>query len=1217
MPHLHLWLLGPWRAEIDGRPLDPLPTQLTRVLLARLVWDHPTPVDRVRLLWDLYPDVAVHRARPRLRTILYYLRKALPGLVLGEGETLGLLPELTVTHDLGRFAAFSAPDAGLADLRQAVEMVRGPFLGAAAEGWAAAQAQTFQERYVDLLRRVVTLAGAEGDPAAVLLAARRWAEAEPWDPDAHVALLRGLLALGDRGAAERHLALARSILLAELGSYPAQLDSLGRAITRLPQRPPIAQPPQAALPPPPIDLDAAPLIGRERELARLRGVWEGCRQGAGELLILEGPPGVGKSRLVAEVAAQARLRSDTLLLWSEANAITRLTTFAMLADALSRLAPAEEARLAAVCVRLDDPIWAILAGMIPGLAARLPQRARLELPSLALPGEIARRTLALQSLLAQLAQDGAVLWVLEDVHQADAETLSLLADGLHLPPRTLLLATRRPTPEPAVPAHMILAPLDESRMGELVQAFLGDPGGAQVTRTVWQQSGGVPLFVRQLLQHWQRTDQLRWQGQAGWAVAEGGQTPPLPMADLLLGQMAALPAEARDLADLLALLGRPAPEALLVRLLPAAEARWSGQLALLRAGLLRQTDDTLWFAHDWLADTLGRALAPSQRPGLHRRLMDALSGGDSTIQAERMDHAAGALAWADALSDGLAVAQHAFTAHNLPLLEQALAVIQAVLPQRAGHVTQAERWQYLSLREQFHALHGEADARLADLTALADLARNSGQEAWTLEVCMRWGRAERERGEVAEAAGWLHRALALARSLALPQREAEIRLQLASVLDDAGRVALALAHAQQSHALADALDDWALTLRCVAVLAYMQMRAGETGAAIRLLAPILADPRLAQQPSLAARIMRQNGILLMADRAWDEGLAWLRRSVAQARSAGDVQARLICQTSLLYELARFGHFGESLGLVPSTQDLARRLHARTQQAIVTQTLANIHYYRGELEAALPVAQDALVQAQALALPEPVAASLTRLAVTYLKLNRLDQARSAVDQALALVADMPHPTVIVAHVAAEVALAQGDRSLARQSARQAVAAVDRAGLTAAEAVEILWMAGQVLAQTDGSAAARPVRNQAHARLVEDLAALSSVAGRQAYLAARPAHAAAARWVAPLPRRLILLPLAHAPTGRPLHADEQAPVIWAVDGPDESPLSSVAGRRQRLLRLSASAVDQGGLATVEALADFLSVSTRTLLRDLHTLTAAGHPVPTRRQAKGGSG
>ena len=153
MTHLHLWLLGPWRAEIDGRPLDPLPTQPTRVLLARLVWDHPTPVDRVRLLWDLYPDVAVQLARPRLRTTLYYLRNALPGLVLREGETLGLLPELTVTHDLGRFAAFSAPDAGLAELRHAVEMVRGPFLGAAAEGWAAVEARSVHERVENLQHR--------------------------------------------------------------------------------------------------------------------------------------------------------------------------------------------------------------------------------------------------------------------------------------------------------------------------------------------------------------------------------------------------------------------------------------------------------------------------------------------------------------------------------------------------------------------------------------------------------------------------------------------------------------------------------------------------------------------------------------------------------------------------------------------------------------------------------------------------------------------------------------------------------------------------------------------------------------------------------------------------------------------------------------------------------------------------------------------------------
>jgi biotin operon repressor len=115
-------------------------------------------------------------------------------------------------------------------------------------------------------------------------------------------------------------------------------------------------------------------------------------------------------------------------------------------------------------------------------------------------------------------------------------------------------------------------------------------------------------------------------------------------------------------------------------------------------------------------------------------------------------------------------------------------------------------------------------------------------------------------------------------------------------------------------------------------------------------------------------------------------------------------------------------------------------------------------------------------------------------------------------------------------------------------------------------------------------------------------------RRALLSGRPAHRALAELRSSGPRRLALLPLREAPTGRPLHPDELAPVVWTIHAPGD-PAGKVEQRRRQIRRMAAEAVAQGAIATVEALADALAVAPRTILRDIQELRAEGITVETR--------
>jgi hypothetical protein len=95
-----------------------------------------------------------------------------------------------------------------------------------------------------------------------------------------------------------------------------------------------------------------------------------------------------------------------------------------------------------------------------------------------------------------------------------------------------------------------------------------------------------------------------------------------------------------------------------------------------------------------------------------------------------------------------------------------------------------------------------------------------------------------------------------------------------------------------------------------------------------------------------------------------------------------------------------------------------------------------------------------------------------------------------------------------------------------------------------------------------------------------------------------------------RMTICLPRAGVPTGRPLRKDETVAVTWTVAAPEDDAIHKKTDRRhQRLLRLLREADAQGAEVTVDALAEVLDVSTRTIKRDLAALRAAGHIVTTR--------
>jgi ATP/maltotriose-dependent transcriptional regulator MalT len=232
------------------------------------------------------------------------------------------------------------------------------------------------------------------------------------------------------------------------------------------------------------------LVGRAVELEVLdQALAELGRRRAGALL-LAGEPGIGKTRLLAELQARADAKG-WLVLAGSASELERELPFWVFVDALDEYVQAvEPRRLDAMDVDARNELTHVLPSLPVGAE---------------LPPERYRAYRAMRQLLEALAQPAPMLLVLDDVHWADPGSIDLLGSLLRRPPEGVLIAiAARPRQLP----ERLQPPLERARRaGTLAQLDLGPLsadaarellGGDTFSETLYGESGGNPFYLQQL-----------------------------------------------------------------------------------------------------------------------------------------------------------------------------------------------------------------------------------------------------------------------------------------------------------------------------------------------------------------------------------------------------------------------------------------------------------------------------------------------------------------------------------------------------------------------------------------------------------------------------------------------------------------------------------------------------------------------------------------------
>ncbi|MEX1263176.1 MAG: AAA family ATPase [Actinomycetota bacterium] len=489
MTSVEIQLLGRFEVKVDGRPVPATAWRHRKAagLVKLLALASGNRLHREQVIESLWPHLSPDAGDRNLHKAIHLSRKEIgdPAAITLSSQEVGLGDVVAV--DVERFESEAERALGAAD--------PGSCKSVASQYTGELLPEDRYEEWTQPARERLHLLY-----AALLRCAERWSdllEIEPLDEEAHRALIRAYADAGNRAAALRQFARLKGLLGKDLGLRPApESVALYEEIARGPGgggggwgRAAGAR-----------VASAAPMVGREGELAAAMEVLWRLDAGRGGGLLVSGEAGIGKTRLCDALLAEASASGRTTL-----RGATRVEEgafpYAPIAEAVDRLL-------------LERP----------DLAAALSEGAQLEIARLtaaspsavpeADPGTVRRRLFsAVAQLLSAVARERGAVVLLEDLHAADDATVQLahyLVRAARFQPLLVVLSYRAESMPPAlaqgrarllvegVAQEIALVPLAREAAASIVEQVHGDVPPVGAIDAIWSKAEGNPFFIQEL-----------------------------------------------------------------------------------------------------------------------------------------------------------------------------------------------------------------------------------------------------------------------------------------------------------------------------------------------------------------------------------------------------------------------------------------------------------------------------------------------------------------------------------------------------------------------------------------------------------------------------------------------------------------------------------------------------------------------------------------------
>jgi DNA-binding SARP family transcriptional activator/class 3 adenylate cyclase len=478
-----------------------------------------------------------------------------------------------------------------------------------------------------------------------------------------------------------------------------------------------------------------PFVARDDDIALVLKHWERAEQGSAGVVLVEGEAGIGKSRLVREVALRAHEMGATVLFGRCTP--DRAQPYEPFVQALDHFVGHVRGQRYRLGTRAAD-----LAPLLPGLAERVPG---LAVPvSLGDSGDIdeaaERASLreAVWGWLAEASADDAVLFVVEDIHWADVSTLSLLQHIVASlsSERLLLLVTVREPDDDRGGAELTrlrrqwrratavtgieLGGLSAAGAADLLESItlegLDGRVETEFARRLWQHTGGNPLFIESVLGHLvNRRVLVERDGRWSSSVALAQMGVPNAVHDVVQDRLAAAADDDRAVLQLAALLGSVVDLGLLsdvaeqLGLEAGPSFEWAYHEGLLVGA--QGSPGCYRFSHEIVREVVADDVPATRRADLHRQIARTMEARYPSATEEQAEELSRQLSFSPDVDDRLRSAAYARAA--------------------AAH---AESRRAL---EKAASLHRRA----------AELLANTGDDVGRCEALLNAGRAARKAGD--------------------------------------------------------------------------------------------------------------------------------------------------------------------------------------------------------------------------------------------------------------------------------------------------------------------------------------------------------------------------------------------------------------------------------------------------------------------------------------
>ncbi|MEA2313291.1 MAG: hypothetical protein QOE28_3259, partial [Solirubrobacteraceae bacterium] len=398
--------------------------------------------------------------------------------------------------------------------------------------------------------------------------------------------------------------------------------------------------------------DAAPFVGRDDEFTTLTQLWKEASTGRGRTALLGGEPGVGKSRLAAQLARRASDDNSSVLYGRCDEGLG--VSYQPFVEALRGfVAGCDDLTLR----ELVGNRAGVLVAFLPELAERL---GAVDAPALAEPeAERLRLFEAVADLLDRASRQLPLVVVLDDLHWATAPTLLLLRHVVRSSAQSALLVigTYRHTEvdnvhgladlladlrRDASVTRILLRGLDQAELTQYLQSAAGhqlDADGQELASLLYTQTEGNPFFVGEMLAHLVETGALVNQdGQ--WTAAGANPSDlglPEGVREVIGRRVARLSAGAQQMLTMASMVGARFSLRTVELALGSDNDEVIDHLEeAMAAGLLDESDEGYMFAHALIRQAIHDDVSTVRRARMHRRIGEALEAlplSDERVEA--------------------------------------------------------------------------------------------------------------------------------------------------------------------------------------------------------------------------------------------------------------------------------------------------------------------------------------------------------------------------------------------------------------------------------------------------------------------------------------------------------------------------------------------------------------------------------------------------------